>query len=634
MKEFQVFRYLKRWLPLVLCFFAGMTLFSYRVLAKMQSYTASVVIEYSNASAKDGFAPDGSAIDVTEINSSKNMARVMERLGMSLESCSLDSLCAGIRVDPVIGEQAQDIQAAVNKEGEEYTIRPTAYIVSCTLEGKNSENLARDILNELLDVYFSDYSNKHINQEQVNNGVQDIVNTDYDYLEMVERIDRQLSAAINTLNVRYLQGRYFRSSDTGYSFSDLRDQFILLHDVDIPRLYSLILSGQITKDRTLLLNKYENRIANYTLTGQEAQEDIEGIKRVIGSYVDKMRSSGNTDVNYNYILDDVYEREWDHDENGRVVPTDRTVQYDDLLHSWVSAADRWDYAKIDTAYCSYILSVYRGGQTGLTGGKSVKTADVEKEILAVVDKVNELYDIVTRTNTEYNEYLGGQNIKTLSSASVRPKFNMPVYLTIIAVFFLVIGCCGAILLGRIGDILEYMFLRDRGTGCLNRVSCDRYISAKEELILSLGTCCVNIQILNQQELNEHFGRELTDRALQKFGRVLRDLFENRKNSFVGYNGGGQFWVFFEKTAQETLYQEEERLVITLGGALPDLPVSYQMGAANAGESSVYRLRGLISTAAKQRKSYITGETDNAEPDEVQETRHRTYEAQKIRAKRA
>ena len=524
MKQFQVFRYLKRWLPLILCFFIGMTLFSYRVIAKKQSYTASAVIEYTNSSAKDGYAPDGSVIDVTEVASSGNMARVMENLGLSLGNYSLDRLCAGIKVEPIIEEQALSIQEAVNEEGEEYTIQPTAYVVSCTLDSSGSEGLARDILNELLDVYFSDYSNKHINQEQVNNQTRDLAGTDYDYLEMVERIDQQLSDTINTLHIRYLRERYFRSVNTGYSFSDLRDQFALIRDVNVSRLYSLILGNRISKDRSLLLNKYQNRIANYELTSQNAQESIDDILRIINAYIDKMRVSGNTDIDYNYILNDVYDREWEQDESGAREATNRTIQYDILLRDWISESDRWDYAEIDAAYCLFIIDVYQGGRSELAGGKSVSEEEIEQEIAAVIQKMNELYDIVTQTNTEYNSYLGAQNIKTLSSASVQPAFNMSFYLAIIAFFFLAVGCCGAILLGRCGDILEYLFLRDRATGCMNRVSCDRYIHDRETTVLPLEACCINIQIANQRELNETFGREKMDQAFKEFGRVLRELF--------------------------------------------------------------------------------------------------------------
>lgn len=608
MRKFQIFRYLKRWIPLVLCFFVCMTVFAARMLEKRQSYTASAVIEYSNEGAKDGLAPDESKIDVTEIASSGNMAKVVERLGLT--DYSLDWLCAGIRVEPVIEEQAQNIQDAVNEEGLEYTIQPTAYIVSCTLDSSGSTSMARDILNELLDVYFSDYSNKHINLEQVSNQTRNIIRTDYDYLEMVEQIDSQLNDTINALHNRYTRDQSFRSVDTGYSFSDLREQFKLIQDVDVSRLYALILGSQVTKDRGILLNKYQNRIANYDLTSQNAQEDINDILQIIDAYVGKMRESGNTDIDYNYILRDVYDHEDDlwTDEEGNVTQTntDRTNQYDAMLHSWVRSCDDQDYAVIDAAYCTYIISVYRGEQTELAIGSPVSAAEVEQEIGAVIDRMNGLYDVVIRTNTEYNEYLGAQNIKTLSSASAHEGFNMSTYLALIAVFFLVIGCCGAIFLGRVGDILEYVFLRDSSTGCMNRVSCDRYIQERENLILPLGSSCINIQLTNQRELNDTYGRERTDQAVKEFGRVLRELYENRKDSFIGYNGGGQFWVFFEITSKESIGKETERLEATLKQSLPTIPMSYQMGAVNAGELSAFYIRNLISNAVKQRRPCQTG----------------------------
>ena len=93
------------------------------------------------------------------------------------------------------------------------------YIVSCTLDNHGSDGQARNILNELLDVYFSHYSNKHINQDQVTNQTKNLIQTDYDYLEMVEAIDAQLAETIDSLHVRYMRAQGFRSIDTGYSFA-------------------------------------------------------------------------------------------------------------------------------------------------------------------------------------------------------------------------------------------------------------------------------------------------------------------------------------------------------------------------------------------------------------------------------
>ena len=295
MRKFELLRYLKRWMPMIVLFFVIMTAGAFRALEKRQSYEASSVIKYSNEGAADGLAPDGERIDVSEIYSSANMARVMENLGLSYDRNSLDVLCSGITVTPIIEQQDENIRDAVNKEGEEYTIQPTAYIVSCTLDSSGSAALARNILNELLDVYFSDYSNKHINVGQIDNRMKELADTDYDFLEMVEMVEAQLADTVDSLHTRYMRAQDFRSVNTGYSFADLRDQFSLLREVDVPQLYALILGNQITKDRKVLINKYQNRIANYELSSAKAQENIQDILEVINSYVDKMRESGNTE---------------------------------------------------------------------------------------------------------------------------------------------------------------------------------------------------------------------------------------------------------------------------------------------------------------------------------------------------
>lgn len=610
MKSFQLFRYLKKWMPLIVLFFVGMTVLAYQFLQRRQQYTAVTVIRYSNAS-------DSSEVDVSEIYSSANMAKVVEALGPSSIPYSLDTLCASIQVTLV--EPPEESSSSQAEEDEEPEPQPPVYIVRCTLDHNGSKELARDILNSLLDVYFSDYSSKHINLEQVSNQTKELINSDYDYLEMVENIDQQLSSTFEALNSRYLRTWDFRSADTGYSFADLRNEFRYLREVKVAQLYAQVLGNQITKDRQVLLNKYQNRIANYTLANQRALAEIDDVQEVIDSYVEKMRQSGNTNIDYNYILGEVYGEKW---ESGSLV--DRTGEYDELLGSWVRYSNAADYAIINIAYCQYVIGIYRDGNTyldtgsipvdsGLEGGMpifedaqaSATTQEVEAELDALLSRMNELYSLVDRTNIEYNEYLGAQAIQILSTTSAAPTINMRLYVAVIGVFFLLVGCCGAVLLGRTGDILEYLFLKDRLTGCMNRLSCDNYIRNWEKRALSPEMCCLHIQITNQREMNESYGRETVDHAMQEFGRVLRELFESRKDSFVGYNGSGQFWVFYQKGVSETVGQEVEYLSILMAQTLQEVLLQYQVGAANAGELGVFQLRGLISCAVKNSRAFTT-----------------------------
>ncbi len=143
------------------------------------------------------------------------------------------------------------------------------------------------------------------------------------------------------------------------------------------------------------------------------------------------------------------------------------------------------------------------------------------------------------------------------------------------------------------------------TGCMNRVSCDNYIQRNEQRLLSVNMCCMSLQITNQRELNQIYGRKGADDVLKEFGRVLQEVFGSRKNSFIAYNGSGQFMVFFEKTSQENVMQEAGRLSIILMQSLDDYSVSYQMGAVNAGEEALFWIRGLISGAVKNGKPYST-----------------------------
>ncbi len=669
MKNFQLFRYLKKWMPGIVLFFMVMTIGSYFILSSNQKYIARAVIHYSNEGAVNGFAPDGSEIDTSEIYASSNMARAMENLGLSQDMYSVDQLCSSIAVTPVLKKEDVAVQEALNEQGEKSEEKPTDFIVTCTMDSRIAgvdDDFVRNLLNELLNVYFARYSEDHINGTPISNTMKGLKVDQYDYLEVVEQIDNLLEDTFQTLNNYTDREMFFRSAATGYSFHDLRDDFQMLRNVDVYRLYSLILGNRITKDEELLVSKYLDLIARHGLTASEANEDLEEIDRICNAYVEKMRSSGNTKINYLYILEEVYDyRRHEQDgEEGWYVEVDHTVEYDTLLRYRASAMDKAGRATIDMDYCRFVLDAFGHGEEAelavrsampeaardtavpvpeATASEATKVEEAavprerasrpaafykvmsskatakeaEAEIDALMARMNELFDIADRTNAEYNEYLGAQNIQMLSSVSTDNAFNMVLYMSIIAVALLLVGCGIAVLLGRGGDILEYVFLRDRQTGCMNRAACDHYIIKKSKEVIPSGFCCVNLQIRNQQEINHALGRKEGDKILETFGRVLREVFENRENSFVGYNGSGQFLSFFEINAtEESLALELERLNAVLRDQVNNYPVAYALGGAYATELGHYQIRALLSEAVNQRRDYVTAVRTTADEAET------------------
>ena len=67
MKSFDLLRYLKKWWFLIMLITAVGCLGVYEFISSRQSYTATAIIQYTNANASQGRNADGSKIDPTEI---------------------------------------------------------------------------------------------------------------------------------------------------------------------------------------------------------------------------------------------------------------------------------------------------------------------------------------------------------------------------------------------------------------------------------------------------------------------------------------------------------------------------------------------------------------------------------------
>lgn len=83
MKKFEILRYLKRFSMLIFLLTMAGAAMIYLYAQGKQQYTASVVLKYTNDGIKDGYAPDGSDLDVNEIYSSTVIAQAMDSLGAS-----------------------------------------------------------------------------------------------------------------------------------------------------------------------------------------------------------------------------------------------------------------------------------------------------------------------------------------------------------------------------------------------------------------------------------------------------------------------------------------------------------------------------------------------------------------------
>ena len=619
MKNFQIFRYLKKLLPIIviICLFA--TYAVYFKLSASNSYIASEVIHYNDEQAEQGLAPTGDKLDVNEIKSSAVMSRVVDKMGLT-GIYSVDSLISRINITPIEDEDKLAQKDAKLEEGEEYIYKPSTFIVSFGATSGEGADFARTVLDEVLDVYFEQFSQKYVNVAPADNTIENLNKNDYDYIEMMELIDTSIDNTLTTLYQRIGQNNYFRSSETGESFTDLAADFDYLRQVNVSSLFSRIYKYQITKNKSVLISDYTTRIDNNDISNEKDKSIVKDVVTVIDAYVTKMRESGNTNISYEYILDNLHER------NVQNYVGDQTVTYDELIYSWRDLNENKEHAIIDSAYCRYILDTFTSC-TGNCGGACASSAltctelcdeqysaekeKIEKEIDTLLNELSVLYDTTMKTNNEYNKYLGASYISVLSSASVRESVNVTLY-TAIAFFFLMILCCGsAIVLGRAGDIINYIFYTDHLTEFNNRAYLDKYLKSKDKRLLDDGVVYCMLDISNLVHINSEYSRDTGDDIIKMFTGYIKEVFGKSKTEYI-YNGNGSFVMLTEDVDYITVEDMMRlfRLRLDEREEHKQVVIEYKIGISETFKENK-TARKLLSEAIKNKKSYTSDLRDTS-----------------------
>ena len=616
MKNFQILRYIRKILPLIIVFCILATFGVHLKLKSSNTYIASEVIHYNDEQAEKGLAPTGDKLDVNDIKSSAVMSKVVNRMGL-VGIYSVDNLISRIDITAIPDADKVAQKEAKLEEGEEYIYEPSTFVVSFKATSKEGPDFARTVLDETLDVYFAEFSQKYVNVAPADNTIEDLYNDNYDYIEMMELIDTSIENTLQTLYQRMNRDSYYRSTKTGVSFYDLAEKFSYIRQVNVSSLFSRIYKNQITKNKAVLVSDYTTRIDNNNISNVKEASIVEDVVTVIDAYVAKMRESGNTNISYEYILDDVHERNL---IDSGALPGDQTVTYDELIYGWRDHNETREHSIIDSAYSQYVIDTFQKC-TGACGGEcasSGKTCtelynsnypqlkdEIDKEIKVLVDDLTKLYNITTETNDEYNEYLGASYISVLSSASVRESVNVNLY-TLIAFFFLMILCCGgAIVLGRLGDIIHYIFYTDHLTGLNNRAYFDKYLKSMDKKLLDDGVVYCLLDISNLARINADYTRETGDEIIKMFTYYIKESFGKTSAEFI-YNGNGSFVILVNNSDYITVEDIIRLFKLRLEERedCKEVRIEYKIGIAETFREN-HTARKLLSEAINSKKLYVS-----------------------------
>ena len=603
MKSFNIIRYLKKWWPLIalMSFCAGV--FFMRYATSNQSYTAQSIIKYNYSKAEDGKTPSGEDLDVSEIFSSTVVKEAIENLGLTV---NVDTIRSGGTVTGIVPDDVTKTQEAKIDKGEDVEkYHSTEYIVKLSVSSDYSTEYVRTMLDEILSCYFANFGEKYVDYSTIPNNAAALDGQGYDYIEQAEILNNTVAQI--TANLGNCQAAHpeFVSSTTGLSLSDLLDEYNYVSDVEIPYLFSEILGGKLTQNREVLLKKYQERYNTYVMDGDVDSEKVAAVLEVIQSYGNKNKDgslyyqrgarSGAEDDTGGFVLSDVYEE----DTN-----IDRTTVYDNLISDYVTILNRQSNNVIDAAYCQYIIGVFQDAADSTdvsSENQAFSQQSVEQEIDALQSQLNSLYESLSITMKEYNEYCGAVNLGVLASTTVSEKINVKLYILLGVAVFFILGVCGAILLGRIQDFVEYMFFTEQLLDMPNRTACDLFIRNNSGRVLPDDTVCVVVELANLSQINIAYGRERGNAMLAQFAGFLKEA--SATCGTVYYNGGQQFIGFFDQCRMEDAESFADyfhRLITAYNAESTESTYEYAIGIAESKASNAYSIRALLREALRSR----------------------------------
>lgn len=453
MKAFCITRYLRRFCPAIVLVTLAGALGVYGYAASRQTYTASTVIRYANSGASSGYAPNGEPIDVGEIYGAQVISGVIEALGLSDKPDALRSRCYA---EAVISDEQSSINQVLLARGEATDFFADTYTVCFVADGARGEGYARDVLDAILSGYCDLYSERYVEQRLLPNGAADL--SGYDAIESVAVLEEATEEMLGYLGQKRQSYPDFRAASTGYAFRDLYDLYRYFYDDDIPRLYAMILSGAQSRDVEVLVSRLTSEAEGYQLSIDSREAQLESLSALIDGFAarnkDMMDYHGQTGTEQaENILRDVEIRE---------TALGQETTYDALLREYVTLKTRSEYDRIAMEHDRYLLSVFAGRERA---GDAPDGDEIGQAIAAYAEKLNGWYAVVDATSRELNSVLGAQNLQMLSTVQVTPSVNVRLMVLLAVVFFGLLSCGGAVVIGRGTEIMDAL---DGEAACGNR----------------------------------------------------------------------------------------------------------------------------------------------------------------------
>lgn len=413
-----IFKYIYKWKILIILSVVAAIGLSFIYINKSQSYESQVVIKFNDACIKEGKTPNGDEFDPQEIISPDVITSVIEDMDLKK---SVENLRSRVKVKAIIPKTEETRKESLIKEGEEYSYYPDSYTITYTGRVGESPGMVRDILDSIVKNYLDSYVHNYINQIAVNDFTFDEDLGNQDYIELAEIMSNKIDTIIASLGNYYSSDSSFRSSKTGLTFMDIETEYKHLRDFTIPKIYSNIYEGQISKDKILLIQKYRQKINEYRLQEQNYNDKAAMTKERLDSFA---QANVNVPNSYNATAEDVdiIQDVYGDAQGDRNV----TTTYDDLITKYVSDLTSANNARLNAGECEKIVEKFTT-EVNSDVNTDKLTEEIKSDIAYTKDKLNSIYTILNDTINDFNDANAITHISILTGVRYYALKSLSIY---------------------------------------------------------------------------------------------------------------------------------------------------------------------------------------------------------------
>lgn len=412
----EIFRQLKKYfLPwlLVAVILAGLVFGGSMVVSSSKASPLTAMVGFTFDGIENGLDPNGNEFNANSLKSPAIIEETLSDLNMDVKKT--DAIRNNITVSGVVPEDAIDkltayesvfsntnsIEAAQKIMDVSYF--PTQFEVQFSYGASGmSRSQAADFLNTMLNNYKIYFMQTYGYNQAFGDALTAVDYTGYDYPQALDILSSSLDSLkkyISSLSSN--DNTRFRSTKTGYTFSDLSEATATLQSVDYSSLYSYIMGKNVTKDKDSLATYYQYRIDSLNRSLNGAKERLSTI----------------TDSINNYKKDSMVVMAGGSADNTGTVLTQPSTAYDDLITQRTDA--QGSVSSLQQQISDYQTRLDKLQNTPL--GSKKEEEKVETDMKNVCDKMNQLINDVNETADDYFEtasYTNAYNILVPASGSV------------------------------------------------------------------------------------------------------------------------------------------------------------------------------------------------------------------------